>query len=82
MLASSLGIPRHALDAAAAEIKGLRVYPTGRPGEVARMLDDVRASFALAANDLTPDELAEIGRQMDVLDADVRRARQARGDSR
>lgn len=79
-LAQALGIPPHTLDAAAAEIKGLRVYPAGAHGEVSRMLDDVRASFVMAADELTPAELDEIARKMDDLEQHLRTVRGERKD--
>lgn len=55
-LAIALGIPKADLDEAGAAIKGLRVHASG--SRVIAHLNEVRSDLILAADELTPDELA------------------------
>jgi hypothetical protein len=73
-LSNALGIPRSALDAAAAEIKGLRIYSTSEQPDASRgmrLLDEAHADLALSAADLSPDDLAEIRAKLDAIAAQV-----------
>lgn len=80
-LATALGIPRAAIDSAAAQIKGLRVYPVGDSGEYPHALDAVRAALALSSTDLTQRDLEEIDRRLAEIAEEIeRRAKGGQSD--
>lgn len=77
-IARALGIAPHRLDAAAAEIKGLRVYPAGeRP--LVKMFDEARDTLILASDELSDEDVAAIEQRIAQIQEDLlRRTRSAR----
>ena len=71
-LATTLGIPRTAIDQAAAEIKGLRVYGLSDSDSM-RRLDALSGDLALSATELTGEERAAIARRLEEIAAEFRR---------
>lgn len=70
-LARAVGIAPHVLEAAAAEMKGLRIYSADR--SAVRLLDELHADIVLSEEELSDEDLAEIEQKIDQIQADLQR---------